>query len=58
MEGLADLLEVFLAQTTSDDIQLMKTSNPKMVLAGTAQEPLLQPQTTYLRRLAPKQLGG
>jgi hypothetical protein len=58
MEELADLLAVFPAQTTSGDIQLMKTSDPKMVLVGTAQEPLLQPQTTYLRKLAPKQLVG
>jgi hypothetical protein len=39
MEELADLLAVFPAQTTSGDIQLMKTSDPKMVLAGTAQVP-------------------
>jgi hypothetical protein len=39
MEELMGLLAVFPAQTTSGDIQLMKTSNPKMVLEGIALVP-------------------
>jgi hypothetical protein len=34
-----DLLAVFPVQTTSGDIQLMKTSSPKMVLVGIALVP-------------------
>jgi hypothetical protein len=39
MEELVDWLAVFLGQTTSGDTQLMKTLDPKMVLAGIALVP-------------------